>query len=629
MLLLSMSSIFYFFGNFYDNHSQRLISTYSSVSLITFISGFFGILTPASLFPICLIIFGIGYFFIKDKKNYSFVAFEFKNYSPIIFFVLSYFFVTWISQGTWISLDDTTYHAAIPASWVQNAKIGLTNFTYQTHYPLSGSLFPTFFLTFLRHESIVVINDLFILGMYIFSIQEFCQRNKVNPLYPLMVGALFFLNPDIFKYMRGFSDADILAPVLLVCILNLMDEELIKNKILISICFSILIGTKVIYCLISFPLILFFVYRLFKEAKNLDILLCFFICLLGCFWYLRNFILTGNPLFPAQIAIFKGLFSKEITSKTVLFSLWPTLSPTEKIEFVKGVFGWKAGAYLFNAISIACYINYFFFYKGKKILPLKYFFIGFVLFFIYYFFTPFSGTNETWGLNVNSSRYFIAFYMVGFLLIFTFNQNKWIKNIILLGACVGTLSLLSKYFVLCGILSGLIFYVQYKYSILKNKKVPFEVVLLLSLVVIPLRISKFNHTKNEVIWYLKGINKFEPKNIAIFNNFIIPAYHLFGNDFAHTPIHVDNCGKYFLQMPKMTTENYEYFFPKDPAEFLCDTPSEIHANLKQSNVDLIIFDITPIGKPHPNLALLKSWSEFNSRFEQVYTHEKGEVWRVL
>jgi len=92
----------------------------------------------------------------------------------------------------------------------------------------------------------------------------------------------------------------------------------LKNLILSGIAFSLFFGTKTLSLAYGLALILFLVYiilkqtRSFKKILGYGILFLFILIIFGGYGHIRNFILTGNPLFPLNfilfgITIFKGV----------------------------------------------------------------------------------------------------------------------------------------------------------------------------------------------------------------------------------------------------------------------------------------------------------------------------------
>lgn len=75
----------------------------------------------------------------------------------------------------------------------------------------------------------------------------------------------------------------------------------------LGISLGLLVGTKFSGILFCIPLLLIFGKNIFKNI-NLLKLLSFLIpvTLLGLSWYIRNYILTGNPLYPANFLFLKG-----------------------------------------------------------------------------------------------------------------------------------------------------------------------------------------------------------------------------------------------------------------------------------------------------------------------------------
>jgi hypothetical protein len=232
-----------------------------------------------------------------------------------------------------ISPDSLQYHLAFPAAWIRGGNLDNPSCIFASipmvssqsieasstsYYPINAQLFFAWLMLPLRNAFLADIGELpfYIIGiMTVFAIlKKYGIKNEMA----ILSGFLWVLIPNIFKQLRTASQIDVICATLFLLmiytILLLKERFYLKYAVLFGISAGIFLGTKVIniiWFIAAFPFFCYVFYRsckVFKPGVNKVILMlgsiAFMVFLFGGFAYLRNFVFTGNPLFPVDLKIF-------------------------------------------------------------------------------------------------------------------------------------------------------------------------------------------------------------------------------------------------------------------------------------------------------------------------------------
>ena len=224
--------------------------------------------------------------------------------------------------------DDISYHLVFPVEWLKsgnlNTPISICDDPSTPYYPINGNLF---FLWFMFPLSNVFLADLGQVPFFLiafFAIYAICRKLDLTKELSFYAAALFLITPNVFKQLE-ISYVDVMVAALFLGALNfllaLTQEFSYRHLIAWSVYVGAFLGTKTSAILYGGLLIIFFVFllvaNLLKEGRAGKISVYFLIfvslaILLGGYSYIRNYLLTGNPLFPADITllgrkVFKGV----------------------------------------------------------------------------------------------------------------------------------------------------------------------------------------------------------------------------------------------------------------------------------------------------------------------------------
>ncbi|MFA6129527.1 MAG: hypothetical protein WC731_00890 [Candidatus Omnitrophota bacterium] len=333
-----------------------------------------------------------------------------------------------------LSPDSLQVHLAFPATWITNGNLdnpinifgslpilkpGTLETCSSSYYPINAQLFFTWLMLPLRNAFLADAGEapFYIIG--IVAVYAILRKYDVNRVMALLSGFLWVLIPSIFKQLRTGSLIDVICAVLFLLVFNalllLKLDFSLKNAALFGIATGLFVGTKIInlaWLLALVPLACYILYRKVKESKfelskvlSILAVIVSMIILFGCFVYLKNYFILGNPLFPVELrifgkTIFKGLLDNAAYKSQV--AGW-------KLDFMKMIF--KEGLGLqFIALILPCTFIPVIFYKylKAKVLSLG----GYLLLFA----TPFFMLIlYSFFINIYTSRYFFPYLSFGLL----------------------------------------------------------------------------------------------------------------------------------------------------------------------------------------------------------------------
>jgi hypothetical protein len=223
--------------------------------------------------------------------------------------------------------DCLSYHFSFPVEWLKRGDLRImatiADDPSPPYYPINGSLL---FLWFMLPLQNVFIADLAQVPFFILAflaIYNACQKLSLNKELSFYAASLFLITPNVFKQLE-IAYVDLMLTALFLSginfLLSLYKNFSLRNLILFSVSFGLFLGTKTSAAVYGIFLLFFFVIALLKnfrkpKPKKIAVFILLFILIataLGGFTYIRNFLLTGNALYPAQIKIggkvlFKGV----------------------------------------------------------------------------------------------------------------------------------------------------------------------------------------------------------------------------------------------------------------------------------------------------------------------------------
>ncbi len=294
---------------------------------------------------------------VSAKPEYPSIILTLLLFAPIVFLL----FVKTMNAALQIPLeyDSMVYHLPFVVEWFTTQ--GVNNLYYSafsgplSYYPSTYELFDLW--TVLPFGNDYFVNLLtfplfIVLGVVLWRI---LRNVGVEKNIALVATTLPFYMP-IFLHQAGLPLVDLFFTVtFLIAIYFLQEITLEKenktpaNFLLFGLAFGLFIGTKYLGLMYGAPIIVFSAGILFynamhkRKSNNKMILAVLFgILLTGSFFYIRNWLNTGNPIYPVDLSIvglriFEGV--KGANGALTSTALSQTLFEFGKMkEFVKTFF---------------------------------------------------------------------------------------------------------------------------------------------------------------------------------------------------------------------------------------------------------------------------------------------------
>jgi len=319
---------------------------FSQIVLVELSLGSVGQLYFRNIFLIHLLIFLTIFLVYSKKEPLTFIKPDIEPFinSNLLLFAFSVFFAFFLVKSFLnlinppLSPDSLQYHLAFPAAWIRSGRLenpfvifgGVYNPNYLrlessgiSYFPINAELFFAWLMLPLRNAFLADLGEVPFYFIGILAVYSILRKYAVNKKVALLSGFLWVLIPNIFKQLKTASQIDVICAVLLLLVFDTLlpfkQKFTYKNATLFGIAAGLFVGAKIlniIWLIALTPLILYLICLAVKKnrmsAKNIAIfssIITFTIILLGGFMYIKNFIFTGNPLFPAEIKIFgKTLF---------------------------------------------------------------------------------------------------------------------------------------------------------------------------------------------------------------------------------------------------------------------------------------------------------------------------------
>ena len=338
-----------------------------------------------------------------------------KTIAKIALFVLGYLFLyhllfyAFIKPVPWEG-DSIDYHIPIAERLSKGDPFYIDAVRPQQYYPgASDALLIPFMKTGIPLN---IYNLAGIVCMFLAAL--FLARNfNLKPYYSLIFAASICTLNMVIRWL-GAQTIDIWLAAFFMLSLALLNKPAgtFRNALFLGISLGMVVGSK--YTGVGFTLILLlFYFRQFLKiisGLKLFIFLVPFI-LIGLFWYIRNYLLFGNPFYPLPVLFFKGV---NIFVQNVLGI--STLYPQDMINAVISEAKiWSLSIIIAPLLFIKSLRSTLTGFSDAKKLTI----IGIVSL-VYYLFFP---TSEQPWIMVSSLRYSYPIFITLILSLFIFAQT--------------------------------------------------------------------------------------------------------------------------------------------------------------------------------------------------------------
>lgn len=378
------------------------------------------------------------------RRNKS--SFSFPHSSPflIAFFLLAFAALGFAAGKQWLPQmdygpDGLSYHAVFVAETVQNQDLTLAMPSYAAeYYPYNSEIISLWFCLPFHNDVLVGMTGCYWLALLALCVYLLSWRSAGEPFTAFLLVFLCLSLLPVQEMAKSFAATDLAGPVmLLAAILFFTDRQDDESNFLCpdigfaGLCLGFAFGVKT-SLLFALPLFVLYESLFAKRFRSIGFYRHFIPLFLGgilliCgFWYIRNWLVTGNPFFPAEIGPFDGAFTKENQYLTTIIrhlregngtaGKWRYLTET--------LFNWPYGLFFLAVAGYVLFVIKSAYYLFKKTPPLSssqpmvlVALLGLTSLILHPF-MPFSGgvNSITSGFFVQS-RYLILFGVSGLLLL--------------------------------------------------------------------------------------------------------------------------------------------------------------------------------------------------------------------
>jgi hypothetical protein len=245
--------------------------------------------------------------------------------------------------------DTLTYHAVSPAWWIQHGSLALPPFNYQSYYPLNVELHALWFTLPFGLDANSNLGSISWLAILFAAFAVHARVLRQQPWLVALALCGFMLAPKVSERLPFHTSPDLAMATVLLAMLAFTwtpdaDRRALGRALLCGVAGGLALGMKPT----AAPLVtlagLFWIWRGWRLQGGARHVGAFVVgvLLLGAPWYARNWLATGNPLFPADIGPFDGPLTATAQRAT---SLAPTVAaawsePGGSLALLKRLLDW-------------------------------------------------------------------------------------------------------------------------------------------------------------------------------------------------------------------------------------------------------------------------------------------------
>lgn len=219
-----------------------------------------------------------------------------------------------------MSIDALSYHVPAAVQWLQTGRLGLYEIWYynpaNTYSPLGGSLFIAWLLAPMGNDSLARFVQVVPLLAIFFGMVEVGRRLGASAAVAALIAVAAVLSRPLVSHVHLPKDDLFLAAFFLIAVHAGSKERMAERfgpwrlglavGLLLATKYTALLTLPVLLLLIDQPIRAGWRWKQWMIAAALPVLIA------GP-WYVRNWVLTGNPLYPMDVAVggvtvFEGMF---------------------------------------------------------------------------------------------------------------------------------------------------------------------------------------------------------------------------------------------------------------------------------------------------------------------------------
>jgi hypothetical protein len=324
--------------------------------------------------------------------------------------------------------DDLSYHASMPAHWIQAGRLVLAPYDYHAYFPANAELFAGWLVLPTRMDAHAGVAGAYWSALGAVALAFFCMQAGASRIAATSAVAMLLACEPVLEQASSFAGVELAASALLMASIALAISGEPSRRPLAQAFYCGALGGLAVGCKVSYaPVVLLILgYLLLRRSERrargmLAIAATFIGCaaLGGGYWYLRNVWLTGNPIFPAEALWFDGPLDTQTQRVTSLLFQLQQLDASGLFGALVKLSNWPVGlcalamgGYGGTLLTVLWHRQGGMQPVGPRILALAAGTVTLVVFAL----GPFSGTADSATVLRIRPRFFIFFVLQGIAL---------------------------------------------------------------------------------------------------------------------------------------------------------------------------------------------------------------------
>jgi hypothetical protein len=265
-----------------------------------------------------------------------------------------------LSFGTHFSNDDINYHAVAAARWIRDGSFTIPRCIMHGYFPYNTELLALWFQLPSGLDAWVGATGVFWALLIAVCSASLCRLSGNSNSTAILLAALTICSPRIYWLVRMYTSTDLSGAAMLLCgayfccssLLSTARQNRLAFAVFCGLAVGWAVGAKVSFVPAAAVLALFLLVQCWlwygrTEACYVATVFAASLMTTGSYWYIRNWMLTGNPLYPTEVGPFAGPFSKlqqmNVTLAYHLFGGSIGQDPSEIAEIIRrrDNYGWS------------------------------------------------------------------------------------------------------------------------------------------------------------------------------------------------------------------------------------------------------------------------------------------------
>jgi hypothetical protein len=225
-------------------------------------------------------------------------------------------------RGFSLSVEDSLYHAPFAANAIITGGFTSSSFFYMDYYPFNAELLPLWLTLHAGTDGAAVLAGLFFLFLIATSAAVLARSCGMSTSSGTLLAALLTLTSVVRAEAGRFSSPDLAGPAMVLASIAFLavysgDEHRagrIRSLLMAGLLAGWAIGSKALFLGVPVVICGWLIFRKddtlrWRERLARASLFSVAAAVTGSYWFVHNVVLTGNPVYPAQMAFFPGPFT--------------------------------------------------------------------------------------------------------------------------------------------------------------------------------------------------------------------------------------------------------------------------------------------------------------------------------